>query len=283
MADNMFQDITVEELNPSIWYCSRVHDSRNEQVHHHSNNIELAFILSGNGRYMVNSKEYDVHQGDLVICNPGDEHQNIIIDRDNPTIEFICGFSDVHFAGMGRNRIELQDGSAILRFSPEHRREISRCCYDIIEENDRAEPGRYYIIKALVIRILVLIFRAIQGDVKNDFQGTSFSSYSKSYVTRKIIDFLNENYDQRISLDQIATNMYLSPVYISKIFKEKTGDSPINYLIRIRLEKAKEMLDSDSTKSIREIAQKVGYEDMYHFSKLFKRHFGISPLAYRRQ
>ena len=72
--------------------------------------------------------------------------------------------------------------------------------------------------------------------------------------------------------------MYLSPVYISKIFKEKTGDSPINYLIRIRLEKAKEMLDSDSTKSIREIAQKVGYEDMYHFSKLFKRHFGISPL-----
>ena len=283
MDENMFQDITVEELNPSIWYCSRVHDSRNEQVHHHSNNIELAFILSGSGRYMVNSKEYEVRQGDLIICNPGDEHQSIVTDRNNPTIEFICGFSDVYFAGMGRNRIELADGTARLRFSPEHRREIARCCYDIIEENDMAQPGRYYIIKALVIRMLVLIFRAIQGDVKNDMEGTSFSSYSKSYVARKIIDYLNENYEHKISLDQIATNMYLSPVYISKIFKEKTGDSPINYLIRIRLEKAKELLVSEENTSIKEIALKVGYEDVYHFSKLFKKHYGVSPLAYRRQ
>ncbi len=283
MADNMFQDITVEELNPSIWYCSRVHDSRNEQVHHHSNNIELAYILSGNGKYMVNQQEYSVTQGDLIICNPGDDHQSIVTDRNNPTIEFICGFSDVYFTGMGRNRIELADGSSRLRFTPEHRREISRCCYDIIEENDRAEPGRYYIIKGLVIRMLVVIFRAIQGDVKNMAQGTSFSSYARTYVTNKIIDYLNKNYEHKISLDQIATNMYLSPVYISKIFKEKTGDSPINYLIRIRLEKAKELLSSDRNTSIREIALKVGYEDVYHFSKLFKKHFGISPLTYRKQ
>ena len=75
--------------------------------------------------------------------------------------------------------------------------------------------------------------------------------------------------------------MYLSPVYISKIFKEKTGDSPINYLIQIRLGKAKEMLE-ENRGSIRTIAAQVGYDDVYHFSKLFKKYYGVSPLYYRK-
>lgn len=85
-----------------------------------------------------------------------------------------------------------------------------------------------------------------------------------------------------MSLDQIAKNMYLSPVYISKIFKEQTGDSPINYLINVRLEKAKEMLE-DGRGNIRSISAMVGYEDVYHFSKLFKKHYGVSPMNYRKK
>jgi YesN/AraC family two-component response regulator len=76
--------------------------------------------------------------------------------------------------------------------------------------------------------------------------------------------------------------MYLSPVYISKIFKEETGESPINYLIKIRLEKAKEILVNSGGGSIKSIANQVGYEDVYHFSKLFKKYYGISPLYYKK-
>ncbi len=76
--------------------------------------------------------------------------------------------------------------------------------------------------------------------------------------------------------------MYLSPVYISKIFKEKTGDSPINYLIRVRLSKAREML-TEGRGSIRSISAMVGYDDVYHFSKLFKKHYGVSPMYYRKK
>lgn len=101
-------------------------------------------------------------------------------------------------------------------------------------------------------------------------------------MVKNILSYLNDNYSQHISLDQIAKNMYLSPVYISKIFKEKTGDSPINYLINVRLEKAKEMLE-DGTGSVRSIATLVGYDDVYHFSKLFKKHFGVSPMYYRKK
>jgi YesN/AraC family two-component response regulator len=77
--------------------------------------------------------------------------------------------------------------------------------------------------------------------------------------------------------------MYLSPVYISKIFKEETGESPINYLIKIRLEKAKDILLNSDSGSIKNIANQVGYDDVYHFSKLFKKYYGISPLYYKKR
>jgi YesN/AraC family two-component response regulator len=77
--------------------------------------------------------------------------------------------------------------------------------------------------------------------------------------------------------------MYLSPVYISKIFKEETGESPINYLIKIRLEKAKEILLNENSGSIKSIANHVGYDDVYHFSKLFKKYYGISPLYFKKK
>ena len=77
--------------------------------------------------------------------------------------------------------------------------------------------------------------------------------------------------------------MYLSPFYISKIFKSETGDTPIRHLINIRLEKAKELLENGYKGSIQEVAASVGYDDAYHFSKLFKKHYGVSPSQVRKQ
>ena len=75
--------------------------------------------------------------------------------------------------------------------------------------------------------------------------------------------------------------MYLSSYYISKLFKNETGDTPINYLIRLRMKKAGELLEEDPTLSIQTVAAAVGYEDAYHFSKLFKKYYGLSPLYYK--
>lgn len=71
--------------------------------------------------------------------------------------------------------------------------------------------------------------------------------------------------------------MYLSPYYISKIFKSETGDAPISYLIDIRLSHAMELLKNGSCDSVQQAAQMVGYDDAYHFSKLFKKKYNISP------
>ena len=75
----------------------------------------------------------------------------------------------------------------------------------------------------------------------------------------------------------------MSPSYICKIFKQEMGESPINYLIRIRMEKARNLLLQEEGYSVKEIACLVGYEDIYQFSKLFKKYYGVAPSYFRIQ
>ena len=65
--------------------------------------------------------------------------------------------------------------------------------------------------------------------------------------------------------------MYLSPFYISRLFKNEVGDTPINYLISLRMKEAEQLLLAQPDASVQDIAKSVGYEDAYHFSKVFKK------------
>ena len=137
-------------------------------------------------------------------------------------------------------------------------------------------------LKAYLTQLLLHIVREEIEPVPA-MKGREFESTGKKYVAAQIADYLDEHYAEKISLDQIAANMYLSPYYISKIFKSEIGESPIHYLIRVRLEHAKELLEQKEDFGVAEIAEKVGYDDAYHFSKLFKKTYGMSPLKYRNR
>jgi len=275
-------DLTYNDFNPTVFYVSK-HKMIKDGVYHDHDFAELAYILSGKGRYLVNDKEFDVEAGDLVICNPGVKHTHIITNPKEPTIEFISGFTDFHFKNMAVNSIQLKDGGYILHTTSELKQEISMHCYAMIAEREGNKSGRYFMFKTHLMQMLLLVMREIDDAECCEQKGCNFETYNKNYAVNRIINYLNENYEQKISLEQIAHNMYLSPVYISKIFKEETGESPINYLIKIRLERAKEILLEDDDKSIKSIANNVGYDDVYHFSKLFKKYYGISPLYYKKR
>ncbi len=274
-------DITYNDFNPTIFFASK-QKMLTEDIYHDHDFTEFTYILSGKGKYFVEGNVYEVAAGDVIMCNPGVKHQNIVVNPKEPTVEFFAGFTDFHFKNMPPNSIILRDGGYILHTSTNTKQEISRHCYEMIAENSSNQVGKYFMLKAHLIQILLLIVRDITVVEDSSQLGCNFESYNKKYAVKKIINYLNENYESKISLDQIAHNMYLSPVYISKIFKEETGESPINYLIKIRLEKAKDILLHSKGGSIKSIANKVGYEDVYHFSKLFKKYYGISPLYYKK-
>ncbi|BCN30182.1 AraC family transcriptional regulator [Anaeromicropila herbilytica] len=274
-------DITDGDFNPTIFFASKQRMLKESNYHDHDF-TELTYILSGKGKYLVDGDTVDVEAGDIIMCNPGVKHKNILVNPKEPTVEFFAGFTDFKFKNMPPNSIMLNDGGCVLHTSSVAKQEISRHCYEMIAENDAGQVGKYFMLKAHLMQILLTILREIIEVEEDDQKSYNFESYNKSYAVKRIINYLNENYANKISLDKIAHNMYLSPVYISKIFKEETGESPINYLIKIRLEKAKDILANSESGSVKSIANSVGYEDVYHFSKLFKKYYGISPLYYKK-
>lgn len=274
-------DITYNDFNPTILFVSKQRMTKQSNYHDHDF-AEITYILSGKGRYLVDGKEYAVTAGDIIMCNPGVKHQNLQVNAKEPTVEFFTGFTDFHFKNMPKNSIAFRDNNYILHTSNETKQEISKHCYEMVAENESNQVGKYFMLKAHLMQIMLLIIREITEVQDGGQKGCNFESYNKSYAVKQIINYLNENYESKISLDQIAHNMYLSPVYVSKIFKEETGESPINYLIKIRLEKAKDILSISKGSSIKSVANRVGYEDVYHFSKLFKKYYGISPLYYKK-
>ena len=98
---------------------------------------------------------------------------------------------------------------------------------------------------------------------------------------REVKNYLEKNYYQEISLNDLADLVDLNASYLSALFKKETGMTYTEYVMFCRLEKAKELL-ADTGKSIAEIADAVGYRDTRHFSKLFTRNIGIKPSEYRK-
>lgn len=109
-----------------------------------------------------------------------------------------------------------------------------------------------------------------------------FSSreYKENPVIKKVRAYISENLSENISLDEAASAAGTSSFYLSKLFKEETGETFINYLTDRRLEKAKRLL-IETDLSIKEITGQAGYNDQNYFSRLFKNKFGVSPTDFR--
>ena len=101
-------------------------------------------------------------------------------------------------------------------------------------------------------------------------------------LAEAVKEYINLNFDKNITLSSLSEIFFVSPFHISHIFKENFGISPIQYLINVRMNEAKNLL-SDSNYSIQEIARKAGYPNANYFNILFKRFTGKSPGMFRKQ
>jgi len=103
---------------------------------------------------------------------------------------------------------------------------------------------------------------------------------SKYTIVVKIIEYLQDHMSNEVSINEISKAVFLSPFYLSRLFKEELGITIIEYLTEIRMEKAKSLLEKTDM-TIAEITNNVGYNEISYFSRLFKRRVGISPTKYR--
>ena len=105
----------------------------------------------------------------------------------------------------------------------------------------------------------------------------------KSYgsLINKISIFVLYNVENEVTLSTIASHLHMNKNYLCEIFKKKTGISLLDYMTKVKMERAKNMLRESESRSY-EIADKLGYKDPEYFSKSFKKHLGISPTEYRK-
>lgn len=284
MGNQRIDGISIDEMDPTflfIWKGTR-HRDRDAAEYKSHDHLEISFVLSGEGRYRIEDGIYTVQEGDLLILNPGVRHQALgCPEVELPATEFFVGFTNIRITGCPDNVLPLPGGNMILHTAGELRQRLLKLCSSMEAENAVRRQGRYFMLKSYLMQMLLLVIRE-QCEPMERPKGCAFESASKKYVVEQVINYIEDHYSEKISLDQIAENMYLSPFYISRIFKSETGNAPIRHLINIRLEKAKDLLEGGYEGSVQEVAARVGYDDAYHFSKLFKKRYGISPSQARR-
>lgn len=98
----------------------------------------------------------------------------------------------------------------------------------------------------------------------------------------ELIHYLQQHYTEHISLDTLSAKVNLNRSYLCRLFKRETGESLFQYLARFRLEKAAGLLLQEDL-PVREVAARVGIDDPFYFTRMFKKQYGVSPSEYAIQ
>lgn len=127
----------------------------------------------------------------------------------------------------------------------------------------------------------ILLVKALLYETQNELMKNPTGSGSKSMTTYQLLrEYLDENFHQSISRENISKKLGYNPSYISRLFKDYSGESLSNYLIRLRMEKAAHILTKTAL-SVDDAAVQCGYNDTGYFIKAFRRYYEITPGKFR--
>ncbi|EHO53924.1 response regulator receiver domain protein [Lachnospiraceae bacterium oral taxon 082 str. F0431] len=192
-----------------------------------------------------------------------------ICDEVKPDIALL----DIEMPGM--NGIEL------AKYIKE---KYAECIIIFITAYDRFD----YAIEAMHIKAFDYLLKPWKEERLCELINTSIENVRSMQKTDSIVhsqkdvikDYIDRNYKKDISAKDVAGILGYSDVYFSKVFKQLFDDNFINYLTKIRIDRAKVLL-RDVSFNIKEVGKSVGYADSNYFTKVFKRSIGISPSEYR--
>lgn len=258
----------IERLPVRLLYVT--HSSYDQGWHssqHSHDFIELFYVVRGEGAFIINNKEYLVEKNDLVIINPQVNHTEK--SSNNNSMEYITlGFDGVSFNGKNK---ELKDNIIIYK---DDQNDIVFLIRFLLNELKKENAQVFYIGQNILELIIIKLnqYENIEAQIAKPQKINS-----TIYEVKKYIDL---NYSNAISLDDLARISHLNKYYLSHSFKEETGISPIQYLNETRIKNAKILLESTNY-SISEISRFTGFSSQSFFSQRFKEITHLSPSQYR--
>ncbi len=148
--------------------------------------------------------------------------------------------------------------------------------WQLVRESSEERDEFQLMQKAVLMEMLVYILRGLNEDHINVVPYLSKSQRRQQQIVNYTVYYLENHYKEEITLEKLAQDQFLSPTYLSKIFKEATGVSPINYLIEIRLKRAKDMLKMKTSRS-KKSPLLWAIRMLITLASLFKKLYGVSP------
>ena len=240
--------------------------------------VELIYSVKDSSSVMVNNIEYILSKRDIVIVSPGDIHSFKV--KDDIGLMFFIQFDFTKLYG-----VNVTDDSKAYRFNTEiisvreqkklHGKLEGQILQMIDEYNDRAFSYELF-INARLLDIAVILSRNISsGNHKGE-------NLNKNYTLAKLdkaFEYIEENYKNQITLNDIAVSVGFSKAYFSRSFKKATEKNFHNYLNEYRIRKIESKL-FDNNLTITQLAYDAGFNSIVTFNRTFKKIKGCSPTDY---
>ncbi|HHV98620.1 MAG TPA: AraC family transcriptional regulator [Clostridiaceae bacterium] len=290
MSDKRLLKENVSHGNSSFPLCVYNNDLGYKEHlldYHWHDEIEFLYMSKGKAVFQIDSVPVELHENEAILINSGEIHSGYSLDHSYCvyhavvfSLELLCSSPqdicyDRYFAPLAGGRHKLPQkiteknswGKAIL----EHIRNI------INSFTSKAE-GYEMDIKSSIFKIFSLLF------ANNAIICLPQKSTVKQYKTerlKKVLNFIKENYQDKISIDDLAKEANLTRYHFCRLFKSLTGQTPVEYINCFRINQAIRLLEDENLK-IMDIALEVGFDNFSYFIKKFREYKNCTPSEYRR-
>lgn len=259
-----------------------------EQHHvdlHWHKEYEIVYMKEGTFSLSINMKDYKVKAPALVFISGGELHSIGLNIKDlesavvfNPEMLSFENYDGLQYKII---RPLLEKKLCFPQFiSPEDEVwEEMKELYEILSfEGQKKSLGAYLRMKATLYQLIACLY---EHDYLRDLREVNESDTDKIDVMKRVLTHIRYNYENKLSIEEIAGVAGMNPQYFCRYFKKITGKTVTNYLNDFRIRQAERALLLSDEKII-EIAGKCGYDNMGYFIKRFRQNFGMTPSEYRK-
>lgn len=266
-----FQDETI----PVLLYSCKTSDNfinMPRAMHMHEDKAEVVFITSGSGTHYIGGRQYFTKKGDILLYNAGVLHDETANPSGSMNV-FCIAVSNLRIKGQGLNQFIPDNMGAVLHVGERYHEFLN--LFEMIHSHTincspRGGEVSNYLIRTLIVMIYDLI------DSK-----TSVVETEQFAAGQRVKDYIDQHYLEDINLNTIAQNLNMNQYYLAHLFKDMSGYSPMQYVIRRRIGEAQSML-INTNYPVTQIATMVGYNNSNHFHAAFVKMVGMTPYKYRK-
>ena len=263
----------------------RAQRRREEKPHsmlgyHYHNSYEVYYLVSGERYYFISDKSYHIKEGTLVLIRPYDIHCTTASEG-MPYERLLVDFGEDALADL----LPLlgEDESPMTLFEREvHTVSLEGESRRLVESLLRRMTDGEARGTAMPLSLLQVLLIAKQESEREHLPCPVGYLNATHRTISEVTGYINNHFAEELTLSSLAARFYVSPCYLSRIFRRYTGSSFVEYLNAVRIKEAKRLLLADDI-GITRLALSVGFRSATHFGRVFKLHTGVSPLQFRRQ